>query len=112
MPPNQLLIAQHALIVHASSLPTGFNQRPGVTLLLAREQRLRLEITGLGEVCATALLLPPEVQRRFISAQHHISLTVEPGHPGYGIPNDPQDPWYAQLWWPLLRSKKPDSEYN
>lgn len=29
MPPNQLLIAQHALIVHASSLPTGFNQRPG-----------------------------------------------------------------------------------
>lgn len=30
----------------------------------------------------------------------------------YGIPNDPQDPWYAQLWWPLLRSKKPDSAYN
>lgn len=83
MPPNQLLIAQHALIVHASSLPTGFNQRPGVTLLLAREQMLRLEITGLGEVCATALLLPPEVQRRFLSAQHHISITVEPGHPSY-----------------------------
>jgi sterol desaturase/sphingolipid hydroxylase (fatty acid hydroxylase superfamily) len=30
----------------------------------------------------------------------------------YGIPNDPQYPWYAQLWWPLLRSKKPDSENN
>ena len=83
MPPNQLLIGQHALIVHASSLPTGFNQRPGVTLLLAHEQALQLEITGLGEVSANALLLPPEVQRRFISAQRHISITVEPGHPSY-----------------------------
>jgi hypothetical protein len=83
MPPNQLLIGQHALIVHASSLPTGFNQRPGVTLLLAQEQPLQLEITGIGEVNAQALLLPPEVQRRFTSAQRHISITVEPGHPSY-----------------------------
>jgi len=30
----------------------------------------------------------------------------------YGIPKDPGDPWYVQLWWPLLRSKKSDSEYN
>lgn len=30
----------------------------------------------------------------------------------YGIPNDPGDPWYAQLWWPLLRSPKRDSEYR
>ena len=83
MSPNQLLIGQHALIVHASTLPTGFNQRPGVTLLLAREQALVLEITGMGEVKANALLLPPDVQRRFIRAQGHISITVEPGHPSY-----------------------------
>ncbi len=83
MPPNQLLIGQHALIVHASSLPSGFNQRPGVTLLLAQEQALQLEITGVGAVSASALLLPPEVQRRFISPQRHISITVEPGHPYY-----------------------------
>lgn len=30
----------------------------------------------------------------------------------YGIPNDPGDPWYAQLYWPILRSDKPDSEYK
>lgn len=30
----------------------------------------------------------------------------------YGIPNDPGDPWYAQLWWPLVRSPKRDSEYR
>ena len=30
----------------------------------------------------------------------------------YGIPNDPGDPWYAQLWWPLVRSPKQDSEYR
>lgn len=30
----------------------------------------------------------------------------------YGIPKDPGDPWYAQLWWPLLRSNKPDSDYK
>nr|WP_298117894.1 sterol desaturase family protein [uncultured Pseudomonas sp.] len=30
----------------------------------------------------------------------------------YGIPQDPGDPWYAQLWWPLLRSDRPDSDYN
>lgn len=30
----------------------------------------------------------------------------------YGIPNDPGDPWYAQLWWPLLRSGKAGSPYQ
>lgn len=30
----------------------------------------------------------------------------------YGIPQDPGDPWYVQLWWPLLRSDKPDSDYH
>jgi sterol desaturase/sphingolipid hydroxylase (fatty acid hydroxylase superfamily) len=30
----------------------------------------------------------------------------------YGIPNDPHDPWYAQLWYPLVRSSKVGSEYN
>ncbi|MEW7859354.1 sterol desaturase family protein [Pseudomonas chlororaphis] len=30
----------------------------------------------------------------------------------YGIPNDPGDPWCAQLWWPFCRSRKPDSDYN
>ena len=83
MTPNQLLIGRHALIVHASSLPAGFNQRPGVTLLLAREQALQLEVSGLGEVRANALLLAPQVKRRFITPQRHISITVEPGHPSY-----------------------------
>ena len=30
----------------------------------------------------------------------------------YGIPNDPGDPWCAQLWWPFCRSRKADSEYR
>lgn len=30
----------------------------------------------------------------------------------YGIPNDPGDPWCAQLWWPFCRSQKADSEYR
>lgn len=30
----------------------------------------------------------------------------------YGIPNDPGDPWYVQVWWPLLRSRKSGSEYQ
>lgn len=30
----------------------------------------------------------------------------------YGIPKDPGDPWYAQLWWPLLRSPKQGSEFS
>lgn len=30
----------------------------------------------------------------------------------YGIPKDPGDPWYVQLWWPLFRSKKSDSDYS
>lgn len=30
----------------------------------------------------------------------------------YGIPNDHGDPWCAQLWWPLCRSRKADSEYR
>jgi len=80
---NQLLIGRNALIVNANSLPTGFNQRPGITLLLAQDLPLYLEVSGLGEVRANAILLPPEVKRRFLSQQRHISITVEPGHPHY-----------------------------
>ena len=28
----------------------------------------------------------------------------------YGLKQDPKDPWYAQLWWPVLKSDKPGSE--
>ena len=30
----------------------------------------------------------------------------------YGIPNDPGDPWHVQLWWPVFRSRKTNSEYK
>jgi sterol desaturase/sphingolipid hydroxylase (fatty acid hydroxylase superfamily) len=30
----------------------------------------------------------------------------------FGLHEDPLDPWYAQLWYPLLRSPKVDSDYH
>lgn len=81
--PNLLRIGRHALIVSAETLPTGFNQRPGVTLLLARDQPLHVQIDGSADVRGLALLLAPEVKRRFIAQQRHFSITLEPGHPCY-----------------------------
>lgn len=81
--PNLIRIARHALIVSAESLPTGFNQRPGVTLLLARDQPLHVQIDAAADVQGRALLLAPEVKRRFIVQQRHFSITIEPGHAHY-----------------------------
>lgn len=80
---NQLLLGEHCFIVKARSLPNGFNQRPGVTLLLSNEQPLELEIEGLPTTSADNWLLAPEVRRRFVRKQTHTSITVEPGHPSY-----------------------------
>ncbi|XDD47633.1 sterol desaturase family protein [Leptospira sp. WS39.C2] len=30
----------------------------------------------------------------------------------YGIPNNPNDPWTSQLWWPIFKSNQPDSVYS
>lgn len=81
--PNQLVLGRHCFIVRARTLPAGFNQRPGVTLLIAHEQPLALEIEGQAPATATNWLLAPEVRRRFVSTQAHTSITIEPAHPAY-----------------------------
>ncbi|MCI0918182.1 AraC family transcriptional regulator [Pseudomonas stutzeri] len=80
---NHLLIGRACLIVRAASLPNGYNQRPGVTLLLADGAPLELEIDGQTAVTAHAWLLAPEIRRRFVRPQPHFSITVEPSHPSY-----------------------------
>ena len=30
----------------------------------------------------------------------------------YGLDNDPEDPWYAHLYWPLVKSNKEGSEIS
>jgi len=54
-----------------------------MTLLLADGGPLELEIDGQSVVAADAWLLAPEIRRRFVRPQPHISITVEPGHPAY-----------------------------
>lgn len=83
MAPNQLLIGKSAFIVRAQSLPNGYNQRPGMTLLLADGEPLELEIDGLPAATSEAWLLAPEIRRRFLRPQPHTSITVEPSHPSY-----------------------------
>ncbi|WP_225580781.1 AraC family transcriptional regulator [Pseudomonas sp. PDM16] len=80
---NQLLIGRACFIVRASALPNGYNQRPGMTLLLADREQLELEIDGRSVMAADAWLLAPEIRRRFTNPQPHYSITVEPGHPAY-----------------------------
>ncbi|MDT4832139.1 Helix-turn-helix domain protein [compost metagenome] len=83
MAANHLLIGRACFIVKAGSLPNGYNQRPGMTLLLADGEPLSLEIDGQSAVAADAWLLAPEIRRRFVRPQPHFSLTVEPSHPAY-----------------------------
>ena len=83
MAANHLLIGRACFIVRAESLPNGYNQRPGVTLLLADGEPLALEIDGQSVLAADAWLLAPEIRRRFVRPQPHFSITVEPGHPAY-----------------------------
>ncbi|BAN49305.1 helix-turn-helix domain-containing protein [Metapseudomonas resinovorans] len=80
---NQLLIGRACFIVRAGSLPNGYNQRPGMTLLLADGEPLELEIDGQSALAADAWLLAPEIRRRFVRPQPHVSITVEPSHPAY-----------------------------
>lgn len=80
MAANHLLIGLACFIVRAGSMPNGVNQRPGMTLLLADGEPLELEINGRSVVAADAWLLAPEIRRRFIRPQPHISITVEPSH--------------------------------
>ncbi|WP_234358325.1 AraC family transcriptional regulator [Metapseudomonas resinovorans] len=54
-----------------------------MTLLLADEEPLELEINGESVVTADAWLLAPEIRRRFVRPQAHVSITVEPSHPAY-----------------------------
>ena len=80
---NQLLIGNACFIVRAHSLPNGYNQTPGMTLLVATEKcPLELEIEGR-LVTASGWVLAPELRRRFTRPQTHISITIEPGHPSY-----------------------------
>jgi len=80
---NHLLLGKSCFIVKARSLPNGVNQRPGMTLLIADEQPLELEIDGLPTLSANALLLAPNVRRRFVRTQAHTSITIEPAHRFY-----------------------------
>lgn len=83
MAANHLLIGRACFIVRAESLPNGYNQRPGMTLLLADGEPLELEIDGQSVLAADAWLLAPEIRRRFVRPQPHVSITVEPSHPAY-----------------------------
>ena len=82
--PNHLILGKHCFIVRARSLPNKFNQRPGMTLLIAEDQPLELEIEGLEATTAHTWLFAPEVRRRFVRVQAHRSITIEPAHPAYG----------------------------
>ena len=63
---NHLAIGRACFVVRAGSLPNGYNQRPGMTLLLADGEPLELEIDGQSVVSADAWLLAPEIRRRFV----------------------------------------------
>jgi AraC-like DNA-binding protein len=80
---NHLLIGRACFIVRAESLPNGYNQRPGMTLLLADGEPLELEFDDHSIATADAWLLAPQIRRRFVRPQAHVSITVEPSHPTY-----------------------------
>jgi AraC-like DNA-binding protein len=83
MTTSQLLIGVDCFIVIAHSLPNGYNQRPGVTLLVSSVNApLELEIEGQ-PVRSAGFVLAPELRRRFKQPQPHISITIEPGHVSY-----------------------------
>ena len=76
--PNLLRIGRHALIVSAETLPTGFNQRPGVTLLLARDQPLHVQIDGSADgktTLARMVLVPAPSIRAARSSKRLVSRT-------------------------------------
>lgn len=81
--PNHLVLGRHCFIVRARSLPNRFNQRPGMTLLIAEDQPLELEVEGASTASAHTWLFAPEVRRRFVRVQAHRSITIEPAHPAY-----------------------------
>jgi hypothetical protein len=81
--PTRVWLGQECFVVVAEALPPGINQRPGVTLLLGRGGPLSVEILDAGVRSGWAFLLAPEQRRRFVGAQPHDSVTVEPGHALY-----------------------------
>lgn len=81
---NELWLGPMCFLVKAKHLPARLNQRPGVTLLVARGADLSVEIEGEPARPRRAHLLAPEVKRRFTRPQPHFSLTLEPGHRLYG----------------------------
>lgn len=80
---SALVLGRACFVVLAQSLPTGFNTRPGVTVLLALDQAMDLDIDGLVHPGLRAVVLAPGQRRRFLRACPHISVTVEPGHALY-----------------------------
>ena len=80
---SALLLGRACFVVLAQSLPTGFNARPGVTVLLAMDQAMDLDIEGQVHPGLRAAVLAPGLRRRFLRACPHISVTVEPGHALY-----------------------------
>ncbi len=81
---NELWLGPRCFLVKAQHLPARLNQRPGVTVLVARGADLLVEIEGQKTRPRRAHLLAPEVKRRFSHPQPHFSLTLEPGHRLYG----------------------------
>ena len=75
---NQLMIGRACFIVRAESLPNGYNQRPGMTLLLADGEPLALEFDDQSIATADAWLLAPEIPRRF--GINHVALAIRDGN--------------------------------
>ncbi|MBB2487726.1 helix-turn-helix domain-containing protein [Mitsuaria sp. WAJ17] len=80
---SALVLGRACFVVVAQDLPTGFNARPGVTVLVARDEAMALDIDGQRHPGLRAVVLAPGRRRRFLRACPHISVTVEPGHALY-----------------------------
>lgn len=80
---SALVLGRACFVVIAQALPNGFNARPGVSLLLALDEPMDLDIDAQRHPGLRAVVLAPGRRRRFLRACRHISVTVEPGHPLY-----------------------------
>jgi hypothetical protein len=78
--PTRVWLGRECFVVAAERLPPGEQQRPGVTVLLGRRGPLTVELPERGVCTGWAFLLVPEQRRRFVGAQPHYSVTIEPGH--------------------------------
>jgi hypothetical protein len=80
---TQVLLGRDCFVVIARAIPPGVQQRPGVTLLLGRGSALTIELSDRDVRSGWSFLLAPEQRRRFVGAQPHYSITIEPGHDSY-----------------------------